>query len=157
MTTLVGCVSGGVPAGVGGVSGAVQVVDSPLLKQQIDVQRLAIKQLKSENYRLKVSLILHHRMNTLVCFHFMTSDLRSQAEKMRAQLSSLPPLQVPNMTGVMGEGAASGSLYRRTDLLLGNLLKMSAGLRVVDISGKSTGQRTCKTNNARNCNATSRI
>ncbi|ROL43134.1 Dynactin subunit 1 [Anabarilius grahami] len=110
---VTGAAAGGVSAGVGGVSGAVEVVDSPLLKQQIDVQRLAIKQLKSENYRLK-------------------------AEKMHAQLSSLPPLQVPNMTGVMGEGAASGSLYRRTDLLLGNLLKMSAGLRVVDISGKST-------------------
>ncbi len=46
--------SGGMPAGVSGVSGVLQVVDSPLLKQQIDVQRLAIKQLKSENYRLKV-------------------------------------------------------------------------------------------------------
>ncbi|XP_051754528.1 dynactin subunit 1a isoform X5 [Ctenopharyngodon idella] len=116
---VTGAAAGGVSAGVGGVSGAVQVVDSPLLKQQIDVQRLAIKQLKSENYRLK-------------------------AEKMRAQLSSLPPLQVPNMTGVMGEGAASGSLYRRTDLLLGNLLKMSAGLRVVDISGKSTASASAQ-------------
>uniref|UniRef100_A0A8C1MAK7 Dynactin subunit 1 n=1 Tax=Cyprinus carpio TaxID=7962 RepID=A0A8C1MAK7_CYPCA len=97
--------SGGMAAGV---SGEVQVVDSPLLKQQIDVQRLAIKQLKSENYRLK----------------------------MRAQLSSLPPLQP-----VMKE-APAGSLYRRTDLLLNNLLKMSAGLRVVDISGKNTGLNT---------------
>uniref|UniRef100_A0A671P0L4 Dynactin subunit 1 n=2 Tax=Sinocyclocheilus anshuiensis TaxID=1608454 RepID=A0A671P0L4_9TELE len=102
----------GTAAGVSGVSGVVQVVDSPLLKQQIDVQRLAIKQLKSENYRLK-------------------------AEKMRAQLSSLPPLQPVNMTAVKEE-APAGSLYRRTDLLLNNLLKMSAGLRVVDISGKTS-------------------
>ncbi|XP_042615265.1 dynactin subunit 1a isoform X6 [Cyprinus carpio] len=102
--------AGGMAAGV---SGEVQVVDSPLLKQQIDVQRLAIKQLKSENYRLK-------------------------AEKMRAQLSSLPPLQP-----VMKE-APAGSLYRRTDLLLNNLLKMSAGLRVVDISGKNTASASAQ-------------
>uniref|UniRef100_A0A8C2D7J1 Dynactin subunit 1 n=1 Tax=Cyprinus carpio TaxID=7962 RepID=A0A8C2D7J1_CYPCA len=104
-----------VTATTAGVSGEVQVVDSPLLKQQIDVQRLAIKQLKSENYRLKV-----------------------RAEKMRAQLSSLPPLQP-----VMKE-APAGSLYRRTDLLLNNLLKMSAGLRVVDISGKNTASASAQ-------------
>ncbi|KAI2663123.1 Dynactin subunit 1 [Labeo rohita] len=109
---VTGTAAGGMPAGVGGVSGVVQVVDSPLLKQQIDVQRLAIKQLKNENYRLK-------------------------AEKMRAQLSSLPPLQPANMAAVTKE-APAGSLYRRTDLLLNNLLKMSAGLRVVDITGKTT-------------------
>ncbi|XP_073692619.1 dynactin subunit 1a isoform X2 [Garra rufa] len=109
---VTGTAAGGMSAGVAGVPGVVQVVDSPLLKQQIDVQRLAIKQLKSENYRLK-------------------------AEKMRAQLSSLPPLQPANMTEVMKE-APAGSLYRRTDLLLNNLLKMSASLRVVDITGKTT-------------------
>uniref|UniRef100_A0A671P249 Dynactin subunit 1 n=1 Tax=Sinocyclocheilus anshuiensis TaxID=1608454 RepID=A0A671P249_9TELE len=108
----------GTAAGVSGVSGVVQVVDSPLLKQQIDVQRLAIKQLKSENYRLK-------------------------AEKMRAQLSSLPPLQPVNMTAVKEE-APAGSLYRRTDLLLNNLLKMSAGLRVVDISGKTSASASAQ-------------
>lgn len=107
---VTGTTAGGMAAGV---SGEVQVVDSPLLKQQIDVQRLAIKQLKSENYRLK-------------------------AEKMRAQLSSLPPLQP-----VMKE-APAGSLYRRTDLLLNNLLKMSAGLRVVDISGKNTASASAQ-------------
>lgn len=57
---------------------------------------------------------------------------------MRAQLSSLPPLQPANMAAVTKE-APAGSLYRRTDLLLNNLLKMSAGLRVVDITGKTTG------------------
>lgn len=46
---------GGIAPGMGGISGAVQVVDSPLLRQQIDVQRLAIKHLKNENYRLKVT------------------------------------------------------------------------------------------------------
>lgn len=107
---VTGTTAGGMASGV---SGEVQVVDSPLLKQQIDVQRLAIKQLKSENYRLK-------------------------AEKMRAQLSSLPPLQP-----VMKE-APAGSLYRRTDLLLNNLLKMSAGLRVVDISGKNTASASAQ-------------
>uniref|UniRef100_A0AAY5EQZ7 Dynactin subunit 1 n=1 Tax=Electrophorus electricus TaxID=8005 RepID=A0AAY5EQZ7_ELEEL len=96
----------------------LQVVDSPLLRQQIDVQRLAIRHLKNENYRLK-------------------------AEKMRAQLASLPPLSVPNMGGTMKEGSLadgpSGALYRKTDLLLSNLLKMSAGVRVVDITGKTPG------------------
>ncbi|XP_039524838.1 dynactin subunit 1a isoform X3 [Pimephales promelas] len=119
---VAGSGAGGVSPAVGGVSGAVQVVDSPLLKQQIDVQRLAIKQLKSENYRLK-------------------------AEKMRAQLSALPPLTVPNMAGVMGaagEGSPSGSLCRRTDQMLVNLLKMSAGLRVVDISGKSSASASAQ-------------
>lgn len=64
------------PAGVGGVSGVVQVVDSPLLKQQIDVQRLAIKQLKNENYRLKVSVSQTHT-HTLTRFSVqaVTSDL----------------------------------------------------------------------------------
>uniref|UniRef100_A0A3B1JLM1 Dynactin 1a n=1 Tax=Astyanax mexicanus TaxID=7994 RepID=A0A3B1JLM1_ASTMX len=115
---VTGTSAGGVVPGMGGIAGAVQVVDSPLLKQQIDVQRLAIKHLKNENYRLK-------------------------AEKMKAQLASLPPLIVPNMAGVIKEGVltegASGSLYRKTDLLLNNLLKMSAVVRVVDITGKTPG------------------
>ncbi|XP_056316828.1 dynactin subunit 1a isoform X2 [Danio aesculapii] len=111
---VTGNAAGGMLSAPAGVSGVVQVVDSPLLKQQIDVQRIAIKQLKSENYRLK-------------------------AERMRAQLSSLPPLQVPNMKSVMmKENTAAGALQRRTDLLLHNLMKMSAGLRVVDITGKTT-------------------
>lgn len=48
-------VTGGVVSGIANVSGTVQVVDSPLLKQQMDVQRFAIKHLKNENYRLKVT------------------------------------------------------------------------------------------------------
>lgn len=47
--------TGGVVSGIMSVPGTVQVVDSPLLKQQMDVQRFAIKHLKNENYRLKVS------------------------------------------------------------------------------------------------------
>lgn len=40
-------------AGVGAGSG-LQVIDSPLLTQQIEAQRLCIKHLKNENNRLKV-------------------------------------------------------------------------------------------------------
>ena len=39
----------GVPGGAG-----LQVMDSPLLSQQIHAQRLCIKQLKNDNNRLKV-------------------------------------------------------------------------------------------------------
>ncbi|KAI5607351.1 dynactin 1a, partial [Silurus asotus] len=113
---VTGGTTGGVSTGIPSVSGSVQVVDSPLLKQQMDVQRLAIKHLKNENYRLK-------------------------AEKMKSQLASLPPLKVPNMAGVMKDGllsdGVSGTLYRKTDLLMSNLLKMSAGVKVVDITGKT--------------------
>ncbi|KAK3523426.1 hypothetical protein QTP86_032731 [Hemibagrus guttatus] len=113
---VTGGTAGNVVSGIASVPGTVQVVDSPLLKQQMDVQRLAIKHLKNENYRLK-------------------------AEKMKAQLASLPPLSVPNMDGVMKDGSLhdgiSGTLYRKTDLLLSNLLKMSAGVKVVDITGKT--------------------
>lgn len=73
----------------------------------------------------------------------LTMFFHPQAEKMKAQLASLPPLSVPNMTGGIKEGVMtegnSGNLYRKTDLLLSNLLKMSAGVRVVDITGKTTG------------------
>lgn len=41
--------------GVGSGSG-VQVIDSPLLTQQIEAQRLCIKHLKNENNRLKVRI-----------------------------------------------------------------------------------------------------
>lgn len=37
-----------------GTGSGVQVVDSPLLTQQIEAQRLCIKHLKNENNRLKV-------------------------------------------------------------------------------------------------------
>lgn len=114
---VTGTATSGVAASMVAGAGALQVVDSPLLRQQIDAQRLAIKHLKNDNNRLK-------------------------AEKMRAQLASLPPLNVPKMAGVPKEGvppdATSGSLYRKTDLLLSNLLKMSAGVKVVDITGKTS-------------------
>lgn len=42
-----------VMSGLGSGSG-LQVIDSPLLTQQIEAQRLCIKQLKNENNRLKV-------------------------------------------------------------------------------------------------------
>lgn len=36
------------------LAGPVEVVDSPLLRQQVEAQRLGIKHLKNENNRLKV-------------------------------------------------------------------------------------------------------
>lgn len=36
------------------LAGSLQVVDSPLLRQQVEAQRLGIKHLKNENNRLKV-------------------------------------------------------------------------------------------------------
>ncbi|XP_029900111.1 dynactin subunit 1 isoform X3 [Myripristis murdjan] len=100
-------------AGVGSGSG-VQVIDSPLLTQQIEAQRLCIKHLKNENNRLK-------------------------AERMRAQLAALPPLHVaklPSRDGGRPE-VLSSALYRKTDQLLETLLQMSANVKVVDITGKS--------------------
>lgn len=74
-------------------------------------------------------------------------DTFPQAEKMKAQLASLPPLSMPNMASVMKDGSlsygVSGTLYRKTDLLLSNLLKMSAGVKVVDITGKTPGECAC--------------
>ncbi|KAM7376328.1 hypothetical protein PAMP_006069 [Pampus punctatissimus] len=99
--------------GVGSASG-VQVIDSPLLTQQIEAQRLCIKHLKNDNNRLK-------------------------AEKMRSQLASLPPLHVtklPSRDGGRPE-VISSALYRKTDQLLETLLQMSANVKVVDITGKS--------------------
>ncbi|KAM3849821.1 dynactin subunit 1-like, partial [Diretmus argenteus] len=92
----------------------VQVIDSPLLTQQIEAQRLCIKNLKNDNNRLK-------------------------AEKMRAQLASLPPLHVPKLPSRDGArpDVVSSALYRKTDQLLETLLQMSANVKVVDITGKS--------------------
>ncbi|XP_035850666.1 dynactin subunit 1 isoform X8 [Sander lucioperca] len=100
-------------SGVSSGSG-VQVVDSPLLTQQIEAQRLCIKHLKNDNNRLK-------------------------AEKMRAQLASLPPLHVTKLPSRDGghPKVLSSALYRKTDQLLETLLQMSANVKVVDITGKS--------------------
>ncbi|XP_074547755.1 dynactin subunit 1 isoform X5 [Halichoeres trimaculatus] len=101
-----------VMSGVGSGSG-VQVIDSPLLTQQIEAQRLCIKHLKNENNRLK-------------------------AEKMRAQLAALPPLHVTKLPSKDGRPEVlSSALYRKTDQLLETLLQMSANVKVVDITGKS--------------------
>uniref|UniRef100_A0A4W4GKM8 Dynactin subunit 1 n=1 Tax=Electrophorus electricus TaxID=8005 RepID=A0A4W4GKM8_ELEEL len=95
-------------------AGGMQVIDSPLLTQQIEAQRLSIKRLKNENNLLK-------------------------AEKMRAQLASLPPLNVPKLGWREGcrPEVLSSALYRKTDQLLETLLQMSANVKVVDITGKS--------------------
>uniref|UniRef100_A0A672LM51 Dynactin subunit 1 n=1 Tax=Sinocyclocheilus grahami TaxID=75366 RepID=A0A672LM51_SINGR len=97
------------------VAAGVQVIDSPLLTQQIEAQRLSIKHLKNENNRLKVSAT------------------------MRAQLASLPPLNVPKLGWREGcrPEVLSSALYRKTDQLLDTLLQMSANVKVVDITGKS--------------------
>uniref|UniRef100_A0A4W6DQZ0 Dynactin subunit 1 n=1 Tax=Lates calcarifer TaxID=8187 RepID=A0A4W6DQZ0_LATCA len=111
----------GIAGGVGSGSG-VQVIDSPLLTQQIEAQRLCIKHLKNENNRLKVRT----------------------AETMRVQLASLPPLHVtklPSRDGGRPE-VLSSALYRKTDQLLETLLQMSANVKVVDITGKSPGMMT---------------
>uniref|UniRef100_A0AAR2LVJ1 Dynactin subunit 1 n=1 Tax=Pygocentrus nattereri TaxID=42514 RepID=A0AAR2LVJ1_PYGNA len=96
--------------------GRVQVIDSPLLTQQIEAQRLSIKRLKNENNILK-------------------------AEKMRAQLASMPPLNVSKLGWREGcrPEVLSSALYRKTDQLLETLLQMSSNVKVVDITGKSPG------------------
>ncbi|XP_075890184.1 dynactin subunit 1-like isoform X3 [Nelusetta ayraudi] len=124
--TIEGLVSRGPPAsGVaamvqgspGDLAGSLQVVDSPLLRQQVEAQRLGIKHLKNENNRLK-------------------------AEKMRAQLAALPPLcppklpQVAKDSSMPPEGLNTG-IYRRTDQLLATLLKLSSEVKVVDVTGKT--------------------
>ncbi|KAM6917613.1 dynactin subunit 1 [Lycodopsis pacificus] len=102
------------PVVMPGAGSGVQVIDSPLLTQQIDAQRLCIKHLKNDNNRLK-------------------------AEKMRAQLASLPPLHVTKLPPRDGGRPAvlSSALYRKTEQLLATLLQMSASVRVVDVTGKS--------------------
>uniref|UniRef100_A0A3B5B8X7 Dynactin subunit 1 n=1 Tax=Stegastes partitus TaxID=144197 RepID=A0A3B5B8X7_9TELE len=106
------------------MAGPMQVVDSPLLRQQVEAQRLGLKRLKNENNRLK-------------------------AEKMRAQLASLPPLcppklpQVSKESSIPPEGLNTG-IYRRTDQLLATLLKLSAEVKVVDITGKTTGSSSAQ-------------
>ncbi|XP_068611754.1 dynactin subunit 1-like [Brachionichthys hirsutus] len=99
------------------LAGAVQIVDSPLLRQQVEAQRMGIKHLKNENNRLK-------------------------AEKMRAQLASLPPLCPPKLQGVskvstLPPGGLNTGIYRRTDQMLATLLKLSAEVKVVDVTGKT--------------------
>uniref|UniRef100_A0A8C3FYK8 Dynactin subunit 1 n=1 Tax=Cyclopterus lumpus TaxID=8103 RepID=A0A8C3FYK8_CYCLU len=102
------------------LAGPVQVVDSPLLRQQVEAQRMGIKHLKNENNRLK-------------------------AEKMRAQLASLPPLCPPKLpkaskdTSMPPDGLNTG-IYRRTDQLLATLLKLSSEVKVVDITGKTAAK-----------------
>ncbi|CAJ1086748.1 Dynactin subunit 1 [Xyrichtys novacula] len=107
--------AGGLPQSL---VGPVQVVDSPLLRKQVEAQRLSIKQLKNENNRLK-------------------------ADKMRAQLASLPPLCPPRLPQLSRENCTSPDgpntgIYRRTDQLLATLLKLSAEVKVVDVTGKTS-------------------
>lgn len=68
----------------------------------------------------------------------------SQAEKMRAQLASLPPLCPPKLPQVskdssMPPDGLNTGIYRRTDQMLATLLKLSAEVKVVDVTGKTAG------------------
>lgn len=63
---------------------------------------------------------------------------------MRAQLASLPPLCPPKLPQVARESSMppdrlNTGIYRRTDQLLATLLKLSAQVKVVDVTGKTTG------------------
>lgn len=119
------------------------MVDSPLLRQQVEAQRLGIKHLKNENNRLKV----HFPINLITFSYLLTptkAKFDSQAEKMRAQLASLPPLRPAKLPQVPKDGSTSSGglntgIYRRTDQLLATLLKLSADVRVVDVTGKTAG------------------
>uniref|UniRef100_A0A3Q2CP08 Dynactin 1a n=1 Tax=Cyprinodon variegatus TaxID=28743 RepID=A0A3Q2CP08_CYPVA len=64
------------------------------------------------------------------------------AEKIKAQLASLPPLCPPKLPQVSKESSTppeglNTGIYRRTDQLLATLLKLSAEMKVVDITGKT--------------------
>lgn len=63
---------------------------------------------------------------------------------MRAQLASLPPLCPPKLPQVARESSVAPDrlntdIYRRTDQLLATLLKLSAQVKVVDVTGKTAG------------------
>lgn len=63
---------------------------------------------------------------------------------MRAQLASLPPLCPAKLPQVSKDSSTSSGgpntgIYRRTDQLLATLLKLSADVKVVDVTGKTAG------------------
>uniref|UniRef100_A0A669C3U5 Dynactin subunit 1 n=1 Tax=Oreochromis niloticus TaxID=8128 RepID=A0A669C3U5_ORENI len=67
------------------------------------------------------------------------------SKKMRAQLASLPPLRPPKLPQVSKESSMppeglNTGIYRRTDQLLATLLKLSAEVKVVDITGKTAAE-----------------
>uniref|UniRef100_A0A8V5G952 Dynactin subunit 1 n=1 Tax=Melopsittacus undulatus TaxID=13146 RepID=A0A8V5G952_MELUD len=102
----------------GGGSGPVQVKDSPLLLQQIDALQLSIKHLKNENNQLK-------------------------GLRLRMELASLPPLQVPKVSmprGKQGEALATQQLYRQSSQLLETLYQMSASAKVLDVKHATSGR-----------------
>lgn len=73
-------------------------------------------------------------------FYSPSTCVLQQAEKMRAQLASLPPLNVTKLPSKDGRPEVlSSALYRKTDQLLETLLQMSANVKVVDITGRSPG------------------
>ncbi|XP_069653887.1 dynactin subunit 1 isoform X6 [Haliaeetus albicilla] len=102
----------------GGGSGPIQVKDSPLLLQQIDVLQHCIRHLRNENSRLK-------------------------GAQMKMQLASLKPLQVPKLSLLMnrqGEGLRTQTLYRKASQLLETAYHMSATMKVVDLKQTKSGR-----------------
>ncbi|XP_013412801.1 dynactin subunit 1 isoform X3 [Lingula anatina] len=114
-----------------GIPGPAVVRDSPLLLQEIDSLKMALKHLKNENVRLK-------------------------GQKMMDQLASLPPLRVPkkpvglaSTTGLIKMGEAPegahgieslNRLSKKTSAMLHELQTLSACPTVVDISKRKPGQ-----------------
>lgn len=78
------------------------------------------------------------------CFSVTCHTFTLQAEKMRDQLASLPPLCPPKLPQVSKESSEppeglNTGIYRRTDQLLATLLKLSSEVKVVDVTGKTAG------------------
>lgn len=71
--------------------------------------------------------------------------LGRQGMRMRMELASLPPLQVPKVSvprSKQGEGLATQQLYRQSSQLLETLYQMSANAKVVDMKQAKSG-RSC--------------
>uniref|UniRef100_A0A8C0BX10 Dynactin subunit 1 n=1 Tax=Buteo japonicus TaxID=224669 RepID=A0A8C0BX10_9AVES len=120
VASIVSGIAGGVGADqvTGGGSGPIQVKDSPLLLQQIDVLQHCIRHLRNENSRLK-------------------------GAQMKMQLASLKPLQVPKLSLLMnrqGEGLRTQTLYRKASQLLETAYHMSATMKVVDLKQTKSGR-----------------
>uniref|UniRef100_A0A8C1TSV0 Dynactin subunit 1 n=1 Tax=Cyprinus carpio TaxID=7962 RepID=A0A8C1TSV0_CYPCA len=106
-------------------------------EETMDALQADIDQLEAEKVELKQRIISQSKMT-------MEGLRGSQAlhlKFMRAQLESLPPLNVPKLGWREGRRpeVLSSALYRKTDQLLDTLLQMSANVKVVDITGKSPG------------------
>lgn len=101
------------------------------------------KELKKIGQILFMTVCVYLYQNKTIIINY----INLQAEKMRAQLASLPPLRPPKLPQVSKESSMppeglNTGIYRRTDQLLATLLKLSAEVKVVDITGKTAGMWT---------------